>query len=50
MLQTDHGKVFMAVRSYPGMAFLDAHSRQKGIKKGTVTIAVTYFLLGIVPS
>jgi hypothetical protein len=32
------------------MAFLDVHSRQRGIKKGTVTTAVTYFPLGIVPS
>jgi hypothetical protein len=40
----------MAGRSDPGMAFLDVHSRQKGIKKGTVTTAVTYFLHGIVPS
>ncbi|OSS44263.1 hypothetical protein B5807_11082 [Epicoccum nigrum] len=50
MLQTDHYKVYMAVRSYLGMAFPDVHSRQRGIKKATVTIAVICFLLGIVPS
>ena len=46
----DRRQVSMVDHSCPGMAFLDAHSHQKAIRRVIVTTAVTYSRHGIDPS